>query len=240
MSEDTGFRPTHPAMEDTQPDLQIPRHVPPPRAAHRPEAGGPSAAPPPGASPGEHITPQTLPPEPRVVERAPGWLWAIASGAFVIALVSLALNLLLVSALLERQKAFQAMMDQSLAALDSASTTGFKFNFPISQTIDFEGDIPFQQDMVFPFKGNVRINTTFRVPVRVPGTSIEMTVPVPIDQTVPVDTAVPVHIDQTFHVKTKVPIKMDVPIELSPQQPPLSDGLSALRQWLEQMRRLMD
>lgn len=231
MTDDKGFRMTNPAIDETQP-IRTPRDIPPPQEqAPLPSVAQPAALPLAGAE-----GPATPPlPSPVVVERAPGCLWAVASAALVVAAVSLLVNLVLGVALLQRRAALLTMMDQAMAALDDPSNEKISFNFPISQTVNFEGDIPFKQDFDFPFKGNVRINTTIRVPVDLGplGTHV---VNVPVDTVVPVDTSVPVHIDQTFHVKMQVPVQMEVPVELSTAQPPLNEWLSKVRDLLALLR----
>jgi len=259
---DSGFHPTHPSPDDTNPMMEVPNDVPPPEEDGPPETqvSTPTQLTPPEADdvpetqipastqsmtpspfptdpptlPGERVTPQTLPPAPVVVKQTSVWLWVIATCALVVAIVSLTINALLVSELLERQKAFLAMFDQSIASVDDSSGAVLKFNFPVSQTVNFEGDIPFQQDFDFPFKGNVRIQTTIRVQGPL-GTYID----VPVDQTVPVDTSVPVHIDQTFHIKTQVPVKMEVPVEVKTGEPPFSDWMRQLKEWLIVVRNLI-
>ncbi len=232
MSEDKGFHPTQAVGDDTQPIMRTPKKLPPLEAAQAADEPAPA---PPTPKPQTAPVPQALPPAPIVKTRAPGCLWVLAFGALVIAVASLLLNVALISALLDRQAAAQVMLDQAIASLDASSASTIKFDFPVSQTIDFEGDIPFQQDMDFPFKGNVRINTTIRVPVNL-GLLGTQVVEVPVDTTVPVDTSVPVHIDQTFHVKTQVPVRMNVPIELSPTQPPFSEWLAKVRELLVLLR----
>lgn len=234
MTDDKGFRMTNPAIDETQP-IRTPRNVPPPQEmeAPVPPIGQPAATSPAGAE--EAAIPPPLPPSPVVVGRAPDCLWMLTSAALMVATVSLLLNLALVSALLQRRAAWLTMLEQAIAALDGPSNETISFNFPISQTVNFEGDIPFKQDFDFPFKGNVRINTTIRVPVDL-GPLGTYVADVPVDTVVPVDTSVPVHIDRTFHVKMQVPVQMEVPIELSTARPPLSEWLNRVRDLLKRLR----
>lgn len=245
MSENKGFRPTFPASDETQPIMRIPKDIPPPEPAplpptqapaqERPAMSFPEPSQPPALRTAQQATPPNLPPAPAGKASVPGCMWMLTSGALVVALVSLAINLVLAGALLQRRAFLLTALDQTIASLDNASSASIAFNFPVSQTVNFEGDIPFKQDFDFPFKGDVRINTTIYVPIDL-GPLGKQTIAVPVDTTVPVDTSVPVHIDQTFHVKTQVPIQMDVPIELSPKQPPFSDWLNQVREWLLLLR----
>ncbi|MBN1888201.1 MAG: hypothetical protein JW850_09430 [Thermoflexales bacterium] len=165
-----------------------------------------------------------------------GCLWMLAAGALVIALISLALNGVLLAALLQRQAFARAAIDQALAALDEAATSSVTLNFPVSQTIDFEGSIPIQQDFIVPFESTIPINTIVSVPIDLGplGTS---TIDIPVNTSLPVNLQVPVHIDQSFPIKTSVPLRMTVPIRLSPAEPPLRDWLQAVREFLILLRQ---
>jgi hypothetical protein len=164
-------------------------------------------------------------------------LWLANVVTFAIAAVSLAINVGLLNILAERGDQLRGLIDQSLITIDELSGQSVDFNFPISQTVDFEGDIPFEQDIVFPVKTNVRISTVVSVPVDL-GMLGTIRVNVPIDTTIPVDTEVPVHVSQSVHVKTQVPIEMDVPVHLSADQPPFSDWIRAARAMVQRLRDL--
>ena len=176
------------------------------------------------------------PPRPRARHTL---LWVVNVVTFCIAAVSLTINVGLLRILAERGMELRGLIDQSLATIDGLSTESIDFNFPVSQTIDFEGDIPFEQDITFPVKTSVRVNTVISVPVDL-GMLGTMTVRVPIDTTIPVDTEVPVHVSQTIHVKTKVPIEMNVPVHLEVGKPPFSAWISSARELVMRLRKLTD
>jgi hypothetical protein len=168
--------------------------------------------------------------------RALGCLWALALGALALAAVSLLINLVLIAALLQARNSVQATLDQAVRELDAVSGAPIRFDLAISQTVDFAGSVPFRQDMVFPFKGEIPISTTLSVPLDL-GPLGSRTIDVPVNTTAAVDVQVPVHIDQVIPVKTQVPVRMTVPIEISPNQPPLRDWLGKAREWLLKLRK---
>lgn len=165
-----------------------------------------------------------------------GCLWLLACGAMALALVSLTLNGILLAALIQRQALARAAIDQALVALDQTAKSGLTFNFPVSQTIDFEGTIPIQQDFVVPFESTVPINTIISVPIDL-GPLGTRVIELPVNASVPVSLQAPVHIDQSFPVKVSVPLRMTVPIQLSPTEPPLRDWLRGAREFLILLRQ---
>jgi hypothetical protein len=165
-------------------------------------------------------------------------LWAAVVMVGLLALVSLAVNVLLVARLLVIRNALTGVIANASRSLDNLAGQGISFDFPISQTINFEGDVPIKQDLNFPFKSNFPIDTTVSVPVDL-GPLGQQVINVPVKTTVPVDVNVPIHVDQTIHVKTEVPIRITVPIRLGPNDPPLKDLLAQVRAMLENLRRML-
>ena len=153
-----------------------------------------------------------------------------------LALVSLAVNVILVTRLLAIRTAVAGALDDASRSLDNLAGQGWKFEFPVSQTVPFEGDVPFKQEFAFPFKGNIPIDTTINVPLDM-GLLGRQVINVPVKTTVPVDITVPVRVDETFQVKTQVPVRMNVPIRVGANDPPLKDWIVQARQWLERIRR---
>jgi len=163
-------------------------------------------------------------------------LWVVVVVVALLAMVSLAVNVVLVYQLLAIRSEAAAVLTDASRALDNLAWQGISFNFPISQTIAFEGDVPFKQDMTVPFKSNVPINTTVNIPIDL-GPLGTQTIKVPVNTTVPVNVMVPVQIDQTFHVKTHIPVNVVVPIRLGPNDAPLKDLLTQARDWLARIRK---
>lgn len=181
-------------------------------------------------------TPPSLSSAQMRLERSVRVLWMVMAAVATLALVSLAVNVVLVTRLLAIRTAVAGALDDASRSLDSLGGQGLEFEFPISQTVPFEGDVPFKQEIAFPFKGNIPIDTTISVPVEL-GLLGRQVINVPVKTSVPVDITVPVRVDQTFHVKTQVPVRMNVPIRVGANDPPLKDFVAQARQWLERIRR---
>jgi len=179
---------------------------------------------------------QSAAPTTKSLERSVRALWIVTFLVAILALASLAVNVLLVTRLLAiRDEASAALLDAS-RSLDNLAWQGFAFEFPVSQTVNFEGDVPFQQDIAFPFKGNIPINTVVSLPIDL-GPLGTQTIRVPVNTTVPIDVTVPVRVDQTVHIKTQVPVRMNVPVRLGPNDPPLKDLIAQVREWLNRFRK---
>ena len=218
-----------PIGEVTQPTAQTisSQPTPIPRGAPTPPALTP---------PRQVITPPSLSSAQMRLERSVRVLWMMMAAVTTLALVSLALNVLLITRLMAARNQVAAMLDEASRSLDNLSGAGLSFDYSISQTVPFEGDVPFKQDINFPFKGNIPIDTTISVPVDM-GLLGKQVINVPVKTTVPVDITIPVHVEQTFHVKTEVPVKMNVPIRIGPNDPLLKDLITLARQWLARIRK---
>jgi len=249
---------TQPLAPVSGPSTQIPTEVPtgaktePPVAERIPPTtpmippqpgGGPPTPPvreiptPPSLVPERHATtPPSLSSAQMRLERSMRVLWIAMAAVATLALVSLAVNVILVTRLLAIRTAVAGALDDASRSLDNLAGQDLRFEFPISQTVPFEGDIPFKQEFGFPFKGNIPIDTTISVPLDM-GLLGQQVVNVPVKTTVPVDITVPVRVDETFHIKTQVPVRMNVPIRVGANDPPLKDWIAQARQWLARIRR---
>ncbi len=193
---------------------------------------------------GTVIKPDDTQPIPRVaaaqarLERSVTVLWVAVVMVGLMALVSLAVNILLVTRLLAIRNGIADTLAGASRSLDNLAWQGLSFDFPISQTVSFEGDVPIKQDISFPVKGNFPVDTTINATIDL-GSLGTQTISVPVKTTVPVDVTVPVHVEQTVRVKTQVPVRLIVPIRLNPNEPPLKDWLTQLREALENIRKTL-
>lgn len=171
------------------------------------------------------------------LERSIRVLWLATALVGLLALASLAVNAVLVVRLLMIRNQVSEALTGASRSLDNLAGQTIAFDFPISQTVNLETDVPLRQDVNFPFKGNFPVDTTVSLTVDLGPLLGTQVVNVPINTTVPVDVNVPIHVDQTFHVKTQVPVRMNVPIRLSPNDPPFRDWLALARAWLQGLRK---
>ena len=162
-------------------------------------------------------------------------LWAAVAVCLAISLLSLALSGILVFRLVGLRQTVAGGLDAAIAALDSLDGEGIHFDYHLSQTIPFSGDIPVEQELLFPFQGKVPINTTVKVPVSL-GALGEFSIDVPVNTTFDVDVQVPVSISQTIHVETDVPVDMVIPIDLGADSPLVTRLAGQVRDWLLELR----
>ncbi len=153
-----------------------------------------------------------------------------------LALLSLAANFLLITKLLQIRSGMAATLENASHSLDNLSGQTVAFDVPISQTVNFEGDVPIKQDLKFPFKADVPVNTTVSVPINLGPLGTE-SINIPVNTTIPVDITVPVHVEQTVHVQTQLPVRVTFPVRLSTNDPPLKDWIAQARAWLDMVRR---
>ena len=191
--------------------------------------------PPPGVTPGAALASPAMPALVRL-ERSVKVLWLATVLVGLLALASLAVNAVLVARLLLIRNQVSEALTGASRSLDNLAGQTIAFDFPISQTVNLETDVPLKQDITFPFKGNFPINTTVSASINL-GPLGTQVINVPVNTTVPVDVSVPIRVDQTFHVKTQVPVQMKVPIRLSPNDPPFKEWLAQAREWLQGLRK---
>lgn len=174
-------------------------------------------------------------PAPRV--RGTHWSLKVLVGiALIIALLSLALNGLLIYRLVAVQQKATESVDRAIATLDKLGQEGFHYEYRFNQTIPFSGDIPFKQDLVFPFEGTIPIDTTIEVPID--AGLVKTTIPVRVNTSVYVNTSVPVSIDETFHISTSIPVDLTIPIDIKPGDPAIQELIGQVREWLVELTKL--
>jgi hypothetical protein len=190
----------------------------------------------------EIVTPPPLPAQPFEMEPAPSPRRAVnlfrtlAALALILSLISIALNAVLIYAMLNIQQVAVNGLDTALDSLGDLGENGFHYEYEFDQDFPISTDIPFQQEMIFPFEGDFPINTTVEVPINA-GVLGSFVVEVPIDTSVYVSTEVPVSINETFHVSTSVPVSMTIPIDVQADDPAIQSTIDGVRQWLIELRQ---
>jgi hypothetical protein len=154
----------------------------------------------------------------------------------LISLISLLLSGMLAFRLLEVRRAFHDGLGAAIQAIDSFEGAGLQYEYQFEREIPVSAAIPIEQELVFPFEGEIPINTTVEVPIDA-GILGTFNLEVPINTSVYVDTAVPVKVEQMFEVSTTVPISMTVPIDIRPDDPAIQDLLGQVRSWLIQLQQ---
>ncbi|MFC2023302.1 hypothetical protein ACFLT5_01035, partial [Chloroflexota bacterium] len=182
----------------------------------------------------DHIdtpAPILLTPEPVVMQAPPRGTSRLLKIAVVLSLllsiVSLTLAGYLSYRLMRVQSEARRGIEEAVAAIESVGQEGFHYDYKFENTVPFSGDIPFKQDLIFPFKGQIPINTTVKVPVDMGFLKTE--IEVPIDTTFDLDLSVPIHVDETIHVDTEIPLSLEIPIDIEPGDPALQEMIDPIR-----------
>lgn len=154
-------------------------------------------------------------------------------GLWVVALVSLALNVAVIYILLQVRQQTGLALAQAAASLKTIQTGAIDTTVAIDHPIPVALDVPVKFDVVVPIKKTITINQTVAVPIDLPllGTH---TINVPINLAVPIDLSVTIPIDRSVPINASIPVKFDVPIHLKIAETTFGQGLGELRQLLQQ------
>jgi hypothetical protein len=160
------------------------------------------------------------------------WLGLIA---LVVAIVSLAANAALIYALLRvGELGLNAVTRARSAAVDTINdglnfvedlqAQGVSFNFPISQTIRVNQEIPISATVTVPIKANIPLRTTITLSINLGplGTREET---LPINAVVPVDVSVPVQVNEKFSVDVPLAVRLTLPIRFEGDEEPMRSWL---------------
>ncbi len=182
------------------------------------------------------------------------WILAtVAVFSLLLALLSLAINALLIQRLLSTREAGREILDAAIVSLDEAAFGDFNFSYVFSDTIIYTGTVPISQTIRFPFQGSVPFqgNVPFRgmVPVVINVPVIgRQTFQVPVntnvyvDTNVDVSTTVAIPVIMKFPFEVEMPVRIPVDLTISPdEQPALQDMLANIRATLMEFRaRIFD
>ncbi len=158
---------------------------------------------------------------------APKALW-------VIALISLVLNLALAGALVYGWVTARRFAADTATALETFSNQTITYRFRLNQTVPVRADVPFEQTLMMPVRQNLDIDTTVTVSQELPVIG-QVTFDVPIRANVPVSFDIPFVISETFPVYTDVPLNLEIPVELPIRDTPLKPAIDALIQPLKNL-----
>lgn len=152
-------------------------------------------------------------------------LWALT-------LVSLALNVAVIAALLAVRQQTGQVLAQAAAALKTIQASSIDATVPVDQEIPVALDVPVKFKVTVPIKNAIPINTNVAVPIDLPllGTRV---INVPINMTVPIDMSVDVPIDQTVPIDSHIPVRFSVPVSVKIADTGLGQGLADLQQVLQ-------
>ena len=136
----------------------------------------------------------------------------IAPLALIIAIVSLALNALLIIRLNQARVGALDVLDRTSRAVVGLGDYSFQHTVRINQSIAVNGELPLNQEFTVPINTNVPINTTIHTTVQTPLGPVD--VPANVNTTIPINLTVPLTISRTIPYSLTVPIDLSVPIEI--------------------------
>ncbi len=185
----------------------------------------------------------------------------IAPAALVIAILSLALNVFLLTRLNNARGSTLAVLDYTSQRLDSLADASIKQTVRVNQSFSVAGDMPFKQDFIVPFSMTIPvkttvpintvipINTTVNVSVNTPlgplnvpvpiNTTVPVNLQVPVSMTMPVDLKVPVTFSQTVPYSMTVPVDVQVPVEIQMRDVGIESVIKEVQQEIQQLRGAM-
>lgn len=150
----------------------------------------------------------------------------LAPAALAIALLSLALNGVLLYLISRPERLLSPVLDRVLTRLEAQDATiKYQVRIPAGMPVHF--DIPVDERYDVRLNTSLPINTTVRMPVNTPFGN--RTVTVPIRTTIPIRQTVPFHLRDTFRLRTQTQAEIVVPLEIPVRDLPLD----ALRQSLK-------
>lgn len=150
----------------------------------------------------------------------------LAPAALAAALLSLALNGVLLFLLSRPERLVSPMLDRVLTRLETQDAAlKYQVRIPAGTPVHF--DIPVDERYEVRLNTTLPINTTVNLPINTPFGS--RTVQVPVRTTIPIRQTVPFHLRDTFRLRTQTQAEIVVPLEI-----PIRDlPLDALRQSLK-------
>jgi hypothetical protein len=154
---------------------------------------------------------------------------------YPLVLLSLGLNALLITQLLEVQNAAYSSLDQVVAMVAEIENEVIAIPIHIDEEFPVSVSVPFEYSANFPVRTQVPIKTTFIVPFEIMGKTID--IKVPVDMSVPVNLDVPVSLEKTFDINTTVPVKFDMNVEIKLADTPIPSYFAVLRQAVEGLKQ---
>lgn len=150
----------------------------------------------------------------------------LAPAALSIALLSLALNGVLLFVLMRPERLVSPMVNRALDRLETQDATlKYQVRIPAGTPVHF--DVPVDERYEVRLNTTLPINTVVTLPINTPFG--RRTVTVPVRTNIPIRQNVPIHLRDTFRLRTQTQAEIVVPLEI-----PIRDlPLDALRQSLK-------
>jgi hypothetical protein len=155
----------------------------------------------------------------------------------VLTAISLAINGVVIYALLRLGHIGQEALAQGRALLASVSNETFSYDFEVNDEFPIKTSVPINDEFTVPFNTTIPINQTLTVPLDLGITTYNLNIP--LNMNFPVDMVITVPISMTMDVDMSVPVEMAVPVEIAVGDTPFAGYLSDMELALDGLERQM-
>ena len=149
---------------------------------------------------------------------------------WIVALVSLGLNLYLINMLMQAKLQVAQAASSAAAAVGQLRGSAIDYSVPISQTLPVSFTVSYRQTFSVPISVTLPIDTVVTVALNTPFGTFPINVPV--KTTVPINLNPQVPLSLSVPVRVTVPISFTVPIHLALADTPLGDSLNSAADYL--------
>jgi hypothetical protein len=149
---------------------------------------------------------------------------------WVVAIVSLALNLYVINVLMQARKQVAQAASTAATAVSQLSGAAIDTSVPISQTLPVSFTVAYRQTFTVPISVTLPIDTQVQVTLNTPIGDFPITVPV--KTTVPINLNPQVPLSLAVPVSVSVPISFTVPIHLALSDTTLGTSLNGAVDYL--------
>jgi len=152
----------------------------------------------------------------------------------LLTLLSLALNGVIIFALLRARQTTLAMVKDTRAVVSGIGDDTISYTMEIEHEIPVSISVPFIHEIDVPVNTTIPIDTTVIVPIEA-GILGTIEIEVPIRTFVPLNLEIAVPINETVEVDTTVPLDLEVPVEIAITDTPIGGYLEELDEALAQL-----
>jgi len=149
---------------------------------------------------------------------------------WVVAIVSLGLNLYVINVLVQARKQVAQAATSAASAVGQLSGAAIDYAVPISQTLPVSFTVAYKQTFTVPISVTLPIDTQVQVTLNTP--IGDFPINVPVKTTVPVNLNPQVPLSLSVPVSVSVPISFTVPIHLALKDTTLGSSLNGAQDYL--------
>ena len=174
---------------------------------------------------------------------------------FVIAVLSLALNIILIWQLLTIQREIQAAarnlgpmlqesLGQTIADLEDFEQSTIEVNVEVNEDFPIRTEIALNETVEVPIELTVPISqvieTTITLDILDTGVEIPVDISVPVDVEIPINNTISVPINRSIPISTTIPLDVNVPIAIEVGETDLVQYIAQVREGLVSLNGFVD